>query len=170
MHIIGFDESHWCHWEDHWSWWLSLGIKTSCVFFSVALFPVLVPGFINSLWIISAFFWEWYAVNLLMPLLFMLHILSDDMAWHQECLHSGKRQSALVCNNIAILETCVMWCAQMFVHVWGEWWSVDIYDVYVCVNICSSTQLGPLNLLSSISRHISCTVVSESCCHTWSVC
>ena len=76
-----------------------------CVF--VALFPVFVPGFINSLWIISAVFWEWYAVHLLMPLLFMLHILSDDMAWHQECLHSGKRQSALVCNDTAILETCL---------------------------------------------------------------
>ena len=54
----------------------------------------------------------------------------------------------------------------MFVHVWGECWSVDIYAVYVCLNICSSTQLGPLNLLSSTSRHISCIGVSESCCHT----
>jgi hypothetical protein len=27
-------------------------------------------------------FGEWYAICLLMPLLFMLHILSDDMAWH----------------------------------------------------------------------------------------
>ena len=59
-----------------------------------------------------------------------------------------------------------MWCAQMFLHVWGECWSVDMYAVYVCLSICSSTQFGPLNLLSSTSRHVSCIGVSESCCHT----
>ena len=141
-----------------------------CVFFA-ALFPVLVPGFINSLWIISAVFWEWHAVHLLTPLLFMLHILSDDMAWHQECLHSGKKDSLhWYVTTLQSLRHVYMWCAQMFVHVWCECWSVDIYAVYVCLSICSSTQLGPLNLLSSTSRHISCIGVSESCCHTWSVC
>ena len=77
--IIGLDDYH---------------LASRPAVFFVALFPVFVPGFINSLWIIFAVFWEWYAVPLcLMPLLFMLHILSADMELHQECLHSGKKDS-----------------------------------------------------------------------------
>ena len=131
MHIIGFDECHWCHCEDHWSWWLILWHQDQLCFF-VALFPVLVPGFINSLWIISAVFLQWHAVHLHMPLLFMLHILSDDMAWHQECLHSGKRQSALVCNDIAILETCLhVMCSNVCACV--RWMLKCWYLCCICV-------------------------------------
>ena len=126
--------------------------------------------FFNSLWMFSAFFWEWYAVWLFMPLLFMLHI-----HWVWWVLTWRGIRSAFIVEKDSLhwyvmtlqsLRHVYMWCAQMFVHVWGECWSVDIYAVYVCLSICSSTQLGPLNLLSSTSRHISCIGVSESCCHT----
>ena len=123
MHIIGFHECHWCHCEAHWSWWLSLGIKTSCVF-CVALFPVLVPGFINSLWIISAFFES--GMQYVCSCFSCSCFTSWVMTWRG--IRRRKRQSALVCNGIAILETClhvmcsnVCACVRWMLKCWYLW-------------------------------------------------
>ena len=134
--------------------------------FFVALFPVLVPGFINSLWIISA--------DLESGMQYVCSCLSCSCCTSWVMTWRGIRSAFIVEKDslhwyvmtLQSLRHVYMWCAQMFVHVWGECWSVDIDAVYVCLSICSSTQLGPLNLLSSTSRLISCIGVSESCCHT----
>ena len=56
------------------------------------------------------------------------------MAWqlHQECLHSGKRQSALVCNDTAILETCLhVMCSNVCACV--RWMLKCWYLCCICV-------------------------------------
>ena len=78
------------------------------VFFFVALFPVLVPGFINSLWIISAVFFDSGICSSAHASL--VHVAHLEW-WHGSCIRSAfiveKRQSAFVCNGTAALETCL---------------------------------------------------------------